>query len=267
MKRLVVDSSEQFVINTDAEAASEYELTVTARSKAAVIFTIEGSTKAVFNIRAEVNDSSDFTLLVINHNNDELEINETYDLYGYSKATIAHAELNGSDTTVNSQYNLKEQGAFLQVQTASLASGKVRFNQNCIHEAGNTEAHVNNYGVVLAKALCDLVVKNTIVKGAHGSSTHQTSRLLTYDNSAVGKILPILYIYDNDVAASHAASLGQPDNDQLYDVQSRGLSYGEALRVIVIGYLLPITTVIDDEELENRLKEEIEMKVSEGCSM
>ena len=112
-----------------------------------------------------------------------------------------------------------------------------------------------------------MVVKNTIVKGANGSSTHQTSRLLTYDKTSVGKILPVLYIYDNDVAASHAASLGQPDSDQLYYLQSRGLSYGEALKLIIIGYLLPITTVISDEQLGNTLKEEIEMKVGEACSM
>ena len=267
MRELVVKSSEQFIINTDSEEVADYSLQVSSRSKASVIFTVEGSKSAVFNLNVRVEDSADFTLLVINHNGAELEINERYDLFGYSKSVIAHAELNGFNTVVNSEYKLKEQGAFLQVQTASLTAGKVKFNQNCVHEVGNTEAHVNNYGVVLAHGLCDLVVKNTIVKGAHGSSTHQTSRLLTYDKTAVGKILPILYIYDNDVAASHAASLGQPDNDQLYYLQSRGLTYGEALRLIVIGYLLPITQVINDEELENRLKNEIEMKVSEGCSM
>lgn len=267
MMEVVVNSSEQFIINTDKDKVTDYSLKVASHSKSAVIFTVEGSNRATFNLNVKVEDSADFTLLVINHNNEELEINEKYDLFGYSKSVIAHAELNGFNTVVNSEYNLKEQGAFLQVQTASLTAGKVKFNQNCVHEVGNTEAHVNNYGVVLAHGLCDLVVKNTIVKGAHGSSTHQTSRLLTYDKSAIGKILPILYIYDNDVAASHAASLGQPDNDQLYYLQSRGLTYGEALKLIVIGYLLPITQVINDEELENRLKEEIEMKVSEGCSM
>ena len=267
MMELTVNSSEQFVIDTEKNEVSEYKLQVAPRSKSAVIITVQGSKNARLDLDVSVGDSSDFTLLVINHNEAELEINERYSLYAYSKTVVAHCDLNGYDATVNSGYTIKEEGASLLVQTASLTSGKVRFNQNCIHEAGNSEAHVNNYGVVLAHGNCDMVVKNTIVKGAHGSSTHQTSRLLTYDKTSVGKILPVLYIYDNDVAASHAASLGQPDSDQLYYLQSRGLSSGEALKLIIIGYLLPITTVISDEQLGNTLKDEIEMKVGEACSM
>ena len=267
MIELAVNSSEHIVIDTARDEITEYKLNVASRTKASVVITVEGNKDAVLDLDVNVSDSSDFTLLVINHNEAELKINEKYSLYSYSNTVVAHCDLNGFDATVNSDFVIKEEGASLLVQTASLTTGKVNFNQNCIHEAGNSEAHVNNYGVVLANGRCDLIVKNTIVKGAHGSSTHQTSRLLTYDKTAIGKILPVLYIYDNDVAASHAASLGQPDSDQLYYLQSRGLSYGEALKLIIIGYLLPITTVISDEKLENTLKEEIEMKVGEICSM
>ncbi len=104
MMELTVNSSEQFVIDTEKNEVSEYKLQVAPRSKSAVIITVQGSKNARLNLDVNVGDSSDFTLLVINHNEAELEINERYSLHAYSKTIVAHCDLNGYDATVNSGY-------------------------------------------------------------------------------------------------------------------------------------------------------------------
>ena len=77
----------------------------------------------------------------------------------------------------------------------------------------------------------------------------------------------MLLIDENDVEASHATSLGQPDENQLYYMQSRGLSRQSAMELITLGYLLPIASKIQNEKLRDILEKQIELKVKELWSM
>ena len=81
------------------------------------------------------------------------------------------------------------------------------------------------------------------------------------DEESGGRILPILYIDNNDVRASHAASMGRPDENTLFYLQTRGLTPRQSLQLIAVGYLSAATENIGDEQLSQRLKQEIEEKV------
>ena len=266
MKELTLTGFQEFIINS-ASTEGKYRLHVPANESASVVVTLEGNKEVEIDIKIIVEENAQLRLLTINHNEDKSIFNEEYELFADSSTTIAHAELNKAQTTINSVHKILQQGANLQVNTASLTTTQKNFYQDTFHYAGNSRAHVNNYGVVLANGICDMVVRSTIEKGSHGAATHQSSRLLTYDKTSIGKILPVLYIYDNDVQASHAASLGQPDDEQLYYLETRGISHQEALQLLITGYLLPITRIIDDEKIVEALTLEIETKVAEGCSM
>ena len=101
-----------------------------------------------------------------------------------------------------------------------------------------------------------------IVKGAHRSESHQTSRALCFEDGQTSKILPELLIDEDDVQASHAMSIGRMDEDQLYYMMSRGLSVEECASLVSTGYLMPVCDVIDHEELRTALRQELERKLS-----
>ena len=100
-----------------------------------------------------------------------------------------------------------------------------------------------------------------IEKGAHDSASHQTTRVLTMSEKHNSEVHPVLLIDENEVKASHATTLGQPDENQLYYLQTRGLSRSQALGLLTLGYLLPISELFDNEEIKEKLKNEIEKKV------
>ncbi|MPN41600.1 hypothetical protein SDC9_189154 [bioreactor metagenome] len=77
----------------------------------------------------------------------------------------------------------------------------------------------------------------------------------------------MLLIDENDVEASHATSVGQIDENQMVYLQSRGLNEKQVMGLITIGYLMPITGFIQNEELKEVLTNVIESKVTESCSM
>ena len=49
--------------------------------------------------------------------------------------------------------------------------------------------------------------------------------------------VPVLCIDEHDVKASHAMTLGQPDEEQLYYLQTRGIEQGTGARPAVGGLL------------------------------
>jgi len=260
-----IRGSEKYIFNSNDREALDLHFNVVRRSTGNVTVILEGQKHLEVTMEVTVQEDANVRFMIINHVDNSVALKEHFSLARNSEVLEAHCELEKHDVIIGSNYDLNEEGARLKVQTASLSGGHKVFMQKTFHHKGNTEAHVNNYGVVWANGHCELIVENTIDKGSHNASTHQTSRLLTYDKTAKGRILPILYIYDNEVQASHAASLGQPDDEQVYYLQSRGLTRPEAVQLIVKGYLLPITTVMGDDELEKVLTEEIEQKVQRAC--
>ena len=72
-----------------------------------------------------------------------------------------------------------------------------------------------------------------------------------------------LLIDENDVQASHATTLGRVDEDQLYYMQSRGLTQKQCTSLISTGYLMPVTRFIEDETLKTKLQEEMERKIAD----
>ena len=124
---------------------------------------------------------------------------------------------------------------------------------------------MRNYAVILKDGRFLMDAAGAIEKGAHVSESHQTSRALCFDDTMAATIIPALLIDDNDVKASHAASVGRVDEEQLYYLQSRGLNMNDCMRLISTGYLMPITETISDERLRETLKKELEEKIAAIC--
>ena len=264
MTLITVDRSKKITVNSNTGSVCHLDIEVKERTAGKVVITLAGDRELKIDFNVKVASDSNVSFLTINHVNGDVELNEKFAIYSDSSVAIAHADFTEYNSQYDADYQLLGQGASLAVQTASLSSSRKVFNQDTFHQVGNTTAHVNNYGVVMSHGYTDMVVRNTIVQGAHHSSTHQASRLLTYDKTSIGKILPVLYIYDNEVEASHAATLGQPDEEQIYYLETRGLTQKEAISLIVKGYLMPVTRIVSDREIAAALEQEIEMKVQKN---
>ncbi len=127
-------------------------------------------------------------------------------------------------------------------------------------ETDHTFGKMHNFAVLHRAADYDMVAAGKIVKGARGSESHQETRVLTLDADHKTRVLPILYIDENEVKASHAMTVGQPDADQMYYLESRGLSNLQAMSLLSIGYFMPVISLAGSEDLRHRLREDLERK-------
>ncbi|MGN1054920.1 MAG: SufD family Fe-S cluster assembly protein [Erysipelotrichaceae bacterium] len=136
-------------------------------------------------------------------------------------------------------------GAKLNVTSKYLTIDEKIINLNYINKDRYSEVNIDNSCVCLDKSVLKLDCTGKIEKGAKVSKNHQSSRCLTIDNPKKAEIKPILLIDENDVEASHSLSSGTIDQDVLFYLYSRGISYHDAMILFIHSYLLPQEEVFD----------------------
>jgi Fe-S cluster assembly protein SufD len=96
---------------------------------------------------------------------------------------------------------------------------------------------------------------------AQRTDAYQTNRNLILSRQAEAVSLPNLEIEADDVRCSHAATVGQLDDEELFYIMSRGIPRQEAERLVVFGFFgevldrLPLPGVV--EELRTAIAERI----------
>ncbi|SIR86559.1 Fe-S cluster assembly protein SufB [Natronorubrum thiooxidans] len=104
-----------------------------------------------------------------------------------------------------------------------------------------------------------------IADGAENSSTAVECDALMFDNQSTSDTMPYMEIEESKVDVAHEATVGKIGDEDIFYLQSRGLDDDDAKKMIVAGFIEPITEELPIEyavEL-NRLIE-LEMEGSLG---
>lgn len=159
--------------------------------------------------------------------------------------------------------DLKEEGANFEILSGQLCMAHM--DKICAmeirHNAPHTYGEIKNFAVLMDDGHYEMVANGNITKGCFDAHSHQATRVLTLGKNHITKCIPLLLIDENDVRASHALSVGQPDEDQMYYLQSRGLTKKQAIGLLSVGYLLPVIKMVEDSSLQEKLQLEMEGKV------
>src|SRR5438876_3614886 len=98
--------------------------------------------------------------------------------------------------------------------------------------------------------------------GAQQTASFLSAHGLLLSKKARGEFIPGLEIAANEVSASHGATTGQIDEDQLFYLMVRGIQRPEAERIIVQGFFEPVLQRIPLEHLRTRLRRSIVRRMS-----
>lgn len=247
------------------QVSDDIEITLVApkRTKGNALIKFLGNGNLKLNVVVE--ESADWAILEMNQSDESIQFDERWTLKRNSNVLLAVGELTAGNHVKTVNYDLAEEGATINVRGATLVQSKLEAILTANHIKGNTYAEINTYGIVLKECTLKLDVVGVIKAKAKNSKTHQTSRVMNFDTKPNTSVNPQLIIDENDVEASHAASVGQPDVLQVYYLQSRGMSRSESLKLISLGYLMPIVDVIENEVVKEALREAVINKVTESC--
>ena len=171
--------------------------------------------------------------------------------------------INDSNVVVEDFTHLIGKGSEANVATVALTTESQKQNITIRVEnlAPNAIGNIVNYGISQDNAHLAFNGVGKIHKGMNGGDNQQETRVLNLSRTAEAIANPFLLIDEGDITAGHAASIGQIDEEQVYYLQSRGLTKTEAEKLIVSGFLTPFANIIKDETLKEQLLQSIENKL------
>jgi FeS assembly protein SufD len=112
---------------------------------------------------------------------------------------------------------------------------------NLIHNGQHSRGRVLVKSVLkdTSKSLFKGMIK--ISKDGKGTESYLAGHAILLDRGAKSDSIPGLEIENNEVKATHSASVAQIDENQIYYLSTRGLSREGAKREIVSGFLEPLS--------------------------
>ena len=124
---------------------------------------------------------------------------------------------------------------------------------------------------------CDILVKGVlddhsrsvyrgmikIDEDAQDTNSYLSDHSLILSNNAVSNSIPSLEIDANEVRASHGATLGKPDKEEIFYLRSRGLSQKEAMKLLILGYFADVTEQLEDASIRDKFDNSLHEKYGE----
>ena len=95
---------------------------------------------------------------------------------------------------------------------------------------------------------------------AQKTDGYQLSKAILLDETSEFNAKPELEIYADDVKCSHGSASGSLNEDSIFYLMSRGLSYKQSKELLINGFLLDVIEKITDSEIKNLIKNMIGLK-------
>ena len=167
---------------------------------------------------------------------------------------------------VRIENDLAGEGATSRVTGAYFADGEQHLDYDTFQEhiAPNTTSDFAFKGALRDEASVVWRGMIKVEKDAQRTNAYQENRNLLLSEKAHADSIPGLEIEANDVRCTHGATVGQVDRDQLFYLMARGLSRGEAERLIVRGFFTDLLHRIELEPVREALGEALEARIPRG---
>ena len=273
----VIEEPLQYIVISDKEQSLFNHVTIQVGNNAKFNF-IENY------VNNQKEDKTPFSLVseVVAHEGAQVNYSSITNQPGEKRGTILRRGLTYRDSLINwnvaamdeadvyhdNTTNILGDGseANLKIVTLGVKEQKTYFNSEVVNQGLSSKGDILQHGVLLDKSHIVFNGVGFIVKGATGSNAYQSSRMLTLSSEAKADANPMLLIDENDVMAGHGASLGRIDEEQLYYLQSRGLTRKESSRLLVHGFLSPVISELTVDKIKELVTVLIDEKINNNES-
>ena len=273
----VIEEPLQYIVISDKEQSLFNHVTIQVGNNAKFNF-IENY------VNNQKEDKAPFSLVseVVAHEGAQINYSSITNQPGEKRGTILRRGLTYRDSLINwnvaamdeadvyhdNTTNILGDGseANLKIVTLGVKEQKTYFNSEVVNQGLSSKGDILQHGVLLDRSHIVFNGVGFIVKGATGSNAYQSSRMLTLSSEAKADANPMLLIDENDVMAGHGASLGRIDEEQLYYLQSRGLTRKESSRLLVHGFLSPVISELTVDKIKELVTVLIDEKINNNES-
>jgi Fe-S cluster assembly protein SufD len=154
---------------------------------------------------------------------------------------------------------LDGEGAEVTLNGLYLADGdRLVDNHTAIdHAKAHCPSHEIYKGILGGKARAVFNGKIIVRQDAQKTDAKQTNRALLLSDNASVNTKPQLEIFADDVKCTHGAAIGQLDEDAIFYLRARGLTYFEARDLLIHAFAGEIIDRVQIAPLKNALEAEL----------
>lgn len=163
--------------------------------------------------------------------------------------------------------NLNGEAAVANFKLITVATGNTynKFDVSLNNYAAKTKADIWQKAVAKSGGQNEFFATGLIEKGCDDAENYQESRVLLLDEAAKGDASPLLLINHYNVLAGHAAGVSRVNEEELYYLQSRGITKDEAEKLMTIAFVKPLIDEIREEELQATILMELEQRLENNA--
>lgn len=213
-------------------------------------------------IKINALENSKIDVVVVNTMNKNSNNFESYENIIEANASINYTiiDIGGKNSITNYYSNILGEKAKNDLKTIYLGAENNIKDLNYIAELRGKQSFID---IDVQGALSENAKKNfkgtiDFKKGCKKAKGNENEFCMLLSEKARSIALPMLLCTESDVEGNHSTASGKVDNQELFYIMSRGLSYNEAVKLIVKARFNKILSRIEDEDLRNEIIEKIE---------
>lgn len=240
---------------------SDYIFNVESNSEVTLIVEFKASLKDLDTIilTLNINQNSHVKYVLISEEKAyKTLINQTINVQKDANLQVISGFLS-QNLEADLKINLNGENARAMINAIVVSNGHQQqtVDVHMTHFAPYSYGDMYNVGISNGHGRVTLNGIEKIEKGMKQANAFQTLKGIILSDFAIVDVNPILLIDEYDVKAGHGATVGKIEEQQLYYLQSRGLSKIEAEKLIIKGYIKPILDEINDQVLVDKLEQTI----------
>ena len=242
-------------------------------SQATVILQNTGDARLSENVEIILGESSNLTVVSVQEwNTGAVHLTNHFASVG-KDARLKHVvvSLGGSIVRVNPSVRLAGSGSDTLLLGLYFADAGQHLEQQVyvFHDAPHSRSRVTYKGALQGQDARTVWIGDVLIGDkAAGTDSYEQNRNLVLSEGTRADSIPNLEIETGDiVGAGHASATGRFDDEQLFYLQSRGITEEEARRLVVRGFLTEVIQQIGSPALETRLHDTIEAELLSSASL
>lgn len=247
---------------------NQIEIIANGETDVIIEYKSKTSQKCLHNgiIKTIANENALLNVTIVNLLNEESDNFESIEnrLEKNSKVNYTIIDIGGKNSVSNYYSNIIGENADNDLKSIYLGIDSQRKDINYIAELRGEKTNID---IDVQGALKDFAKKNfkgtiDFKKGSKKAKGNENEYCMLLSNKAKSIALPMLLCTEEDVEGNHSTASGKVDSKQLFYLMTRGLSYKEAVKLIVKANFNKIIERISDEEVKNEVLNEIDKRLN-----
>jgi len=254
-----VDMPLQAYFRINAENMGQFERTLIIADEGSQVHYVEGCSAPVYTTDSLHSAVVELVALPgsrITYTTIQNWSNNVYNLVTKRARAEAEAHVEWIDGNIGSRLTMKYPSVYLMGPKASGEVLSVAYagegqhqdaGAKMVHAAPETSSTIVSKSISKDGGITTYRGLVHVDEGATGSKSFVRCDALLLDDESVSETKPYMEVSERDAQIGHEATVSKVGDDQLFYLMSRGLSEGQAMGMIVNGFIEPVTRTLPME--------------------